>query len=145
VKIKLKFLTVILSIFLFQIGGFSTAEPKIPYVYKYSLSTRNKDTVNSVIFNHAKHGMEYKITCVDCHHQLEAGAEAVKESCLDCHGSKAIRRTQHTRLDSGEKRVQPYLIVLHEMCVDCHKEIKANHLYSKVPVACWRCHVRKKK
>ena len=143
--IKIKFPAVILSILLFLSCGIVYAEAEIPYVYKYSLSTRNKDTINSVIFNHAKHAMGYKIACVDCHHQLEAGAEAVKESCLDCHGSKAIRSTQHTQLDSGGKRAQPYLIVLHEMCVDCHKEVKANHLYSKVPVACWRCHVRKKK
>jgi hypothetical protein len=34
---------------------------------------------------------------------------------------------------------------LHQMCVECHKEIKANSSYSGVPVACWRCHVREKK
>jgi hypothetical protein len=32
---------------------------------------------------------------------------------------------------------------LHQMCVGCHKEVKANSAYSAVPVACWRCHIRK--
>ena len=94
--IKLKFLTVILSMFLFLIGGVGYTESEIPHDFKYSLSTRNMNTENQVIFNHSKHAMEYKITCVDCHHQLEPGAEAVGENCLDCHGSKAIRSAQHT-------------------------------------------------
>ena len=144
-KIKLKFLMVILSIFLFQIYGIGYTESEIPYFFKYSLSTRNMNTENQVIFNHSKHAMEYKITCVDCHHQLEPGAEAVGENCLDCHGSKAIRSAQQNQRISKEKRAQPYLIALHDMCVGCHKELKANSSYSKVPVACWGCHIRKKK
>jgi len=145
VKIKLKFLMAILSIFLFQICGIGYAESEIPYLFKYSLSTRNMNTENQVIFNHSKHAMEYKITCVDCHHQLEPGAEAVGENCLDCHGSKAIRSAQQNRRISKEKRAQPYLIALHDMCVGCHKELKAYDPYSRVPVACWGCHIRKKK
>ena len=144
-KIKLKFLIVILSIFLFQICGFGYAKSEIPYVFKYSLSTRKVNTENQVIFSHSKHAMEYKITCVDCHHQLESGAEAVNENCLDCHGSKAIRNNPPNRRSPKEKRVQPYLVVLHDMCVGCHKELKANGSYSKVPVACWGCHIRKQK
>ena len=144
-KIKLKFLMVILSIFLVQICGIGYAESEIPYFFKYSLSTRNMNTANQVIFTHSTHAMEYKIACVDCHHQLEPGAEAVGENCLDCHGRKAIRINQQNRLLPGEKRAQPYLIALHKMCVDCHKEIKANNSYSTVPVACWRCHHRTKK
>jgi endogenous inhibitor of DNA gyrase (YacG/DUF329 family) len=34
---------------------------------------------------------------------------------------------------------------LHQMCVECHKEIKANNSSPTVPVACWRCHNREKK
>ena len=144
-KIKLTILTVILSIFLFQIYEIGNAESEIPYVFKYSLSTRNMNYQNQVIFNHSRHAMDYKITCVSCHHQLETGAGAVNETCLDCHGREAIRTTRQNRPLSGEKRAQPYLIALHQMCVECHKEIKANNSYSTVPVACWRCHHRTKK
>jgi hypothetical protein len=145
VKIKLTILTVILSIFLFQIYEIGNAESEIPYVFKYSLSTRNMNYQNQVIFNHSRHAMDYKITCVNCHHQLEAGAGAVNETCRDCHGRKTIRINQQNRLVPGEKRAQPYLIVLHKICVECHKEVKASTSYSTVPVACWRCHIREKK
>jgi len=145
VKIKLIFLPVILLMFLFLIGGIGYTESKIPHDFKYSLSTRKMNYENQVIFNHSQHAMDYKITCADCHHQLEQGATAVDENCLDCHGNKAIRSAQQSRLISEEKRAQPYLIVLHDMCVGCHKELKVNDSYSRVPVACWRCHIRKKK
>ena len=144
-KIKLILLTVILSIFLFQIYGIGYTESEIPYVFKYSLSTRNMNTANQVVFNHSKHAMDYKVTCVNCHHQLEAGAGAVNENCIDCHGKEAIRINQQNRRIPGEKRAQPYLIALHQMCIECHKEVKANNSYSTVPVACWRCHNREKK
>jgi len=145
VKFIFKFLTVISPIILFQICGIGYAESEIPHVFKYSLATRNMNYEHSVIFKHSNHAMEYKISCVDCHHQLEPGAEAVKQNCLDCHGSKAIRSKPPNRRSPAEKKVQPYLIVLHDMCVGCHKELKAYDPYSKVPVACWRCHVRKRK
>jgi hypothetical protein len=145
VKMKFKFLTFTLSIFLFQICALGYAESEIPHVFKYSFSTSIKYDEHSVTFNHAKHAMEYKITCVACHHELEAGAAAVEENCLGCHGTKAIRNNQQKRRISKEKRAQPYLIVLHDMCVRCHKEIKANNPYLKVPVSCWRCHIRGKK
>ena len=144
-KIKFILLTVSLSIFLFQIYGIGYAESEIPYVFKYSLSTRNMNTENQVIFNHSGHAMDYKITCVNCHHQLEAGAGAVNETCLDCHGREAIRTNRQNRRVPGEERAQSYLIALHKMCVDCHKEIKVDNSYSTVPVACWRCHIREKK
>ena len=144
-KIKLKFLMVIVSILLFLICGFGYAESEIPYVFKYSLSTRDMNYERSVLFRHSKHAMEYKISCVDCHHQLESGAEAVEQNCLDCHGSKAIRISRQNRRHPKEKRAQPYLIALHDMCVGCHKELKTYDPYSRAPVACWRCHVRKKK
>ena len=142
---KTKFIAVVLTIIALGLSGIGYAGSEIPYVFKYSFSTHSKNYEHSVIFNHARHSMEYKITCVNCHHQLEPGAEAVEENCLDCHGTKAIRNNQQTRPISKEKRVQPYLIVLHDMCVECHKEVKANDSYSKVPVSCWRCHIRGKK
>jgi len=144
VKIKFKFLTAILSIFLFQICGIGYAESEIPYIFKYSLSTRIDNYEHSVTFNHSRHAMDYKITCVDCHHQLEPGAKVVEENCLDCHGAKAIRNNQQTRRIPKEKRVQRYLKVLHDMCIGCHKEVKANNPYSRMPVSCWRCHTRNK-
>ena len=72
-------------------------------------------------------------------HVLSAGL------IYDDNGRKALEKTQGTRRLPKEKRAQPYLIVLHDMCIECHKEIKANDSYANIPVACWRCHVRKKR
>ena len=142
---KIILIKCILSIIALSYYGLGYAESEIPYVFKYSFSTHSKNYEHSVIFNHSKHVMENKITCVDCHHQLEPGAEAIEKNCIDCHGTKAIRNNQQTRRSSNDKKARPYLIVLHDMCIGCHKEVKANNSYSKVPVSCWRCHIREKK
>jgi len=140
------FPVVILSILLFQIGGIGHTGSEIATVFEYELPVAGKRLYNShsVTFTHSKHAMEYKITCVRCHHELEPGAIAVAESCLDCHGRKAISNQRDQRVPK-KKRVQPYLIVLHDMCIDCHKAIKTNNPHVRVPLACWRCHIRKKK
>jgi hypothetical protein len=140
------FAVVILSILLFQGGGLGHAGSEIATVFEYDLPVAGERgyTSHSATFTHSKHAMEYKITCVRCHHELEPGAIAVEESCLDCHGRKAISNQRDRRVPK-EKRAQPYLIVLHDMCIDCHKEIKTNNPHVRVPLACWRCHIRKKK
>jgi predicted RNA-binding Zn-ribbon protein involved in translation (DUF1610 family) len=143
--IKIKLIGVVSTIIVLGSYGFGFAESQVPLVLKYELSF-NPYTYAShaVTFGHARHAMEYKITCVKCHHTLEPGAIAIEKSCLECHGNKAIRN-QRDRNVPKEERVQPYLIVLHNMCINCHKEIKINNRYFKVPVACWRCHIRKKR
>jgi len=144
--IGVKFLIVILPILLLQIYGIGYAESEITTVFKYEFPVAHKRIYKShtVTFAHSKHAMEYKITCFGCHHTLEPGAIAVEETCRDCHGSKAISN-QRNRRAPGEERIQPYLPALHDMCIDCQQEIKKYNSNVKVPLACWWCHIRKKK
>ena len=125
----------ILPVFMLQLHGIGHAESGITKVYKYEFPVANKRLYKShtVTFAHAKHAMEFKITCVQCHHTLEPGATAVEEACIDCHGSKALHG-QRNRRASGEKRTPPYLIALHGMCIDCHKED------GTAPTECSGCH-----
>jgi hypothetical protein len=141
----LEILTLILAVLLFQVDGIGHAESEISHVFEYDLPVANERAYkrHTATFTHSKHAMDYNITCVRCHHTLEPGATAVDESCRDCHGSEA-RTSLRNQGVPGEERGQPYLIAIHDMCVDCHKEIKANNPQVKVPLACWRCHIRKK-
>jgi hypothetical protein len=138
-------LTVILAVLLFQVDGIGHAESEISYVFEYELPVANERAYTShrVTFTHSKHAMDHNITCVRCHHELEPGAIAVEESCRDCHGSEALSNLRNQGVPK-EERGRPYLIVLHDMCIDCHKEIKTNDPQAKVPLACWRCHIREK-
>lgn len=138
-------LTVILPVLLFQVDGVGRAQSEIPYVFEYELPVANQQAYkrHTATFSHSKHAMDYDITCVRCHHTLEQGATAVDESCRDCHGSEALTNLRKQGVPR-EETGQPYLIALHDMCVDCHKEIKANNPGVKVPLACWRCHIREK-
>ena len=136
----------ILPILLLQFYGIGYTESEITKVFKYEFPVANKRVYKShtVTFAHSKHAMEFKITCVQCHHTLEPGATAAEKTCMDCHGSKALRDQRNRRVP-GEKSIQPYLIALHGMCIDCHKEVKEHNPDLRVPLACWRCHIRKKR
>ena len=143
--IKIKLLVVATAIIVLGLYRIGFTESEIPLILKYEFPVFNKQiySSHSATFAHSTHAMEYKITCVQCHHTLEPGAIAVEESCLDCHGRKAIRNQRDQRIPR-EERAQPYLIVLHDMCIDCHKQIKTSNPHVGLPVACWRCHIRKK-
>lgn len=147
-KIGVKSLIVILPILLLRIYGIGYTESGIPKIYKYEFPVAHKGPYKShtVTFQHAKHAMQFKITCVRCHHTLEPGAIAVEETCRDCHGKKAISN-QLNRRGHAEKRIQRYFKALHGMCIDCHKKVKKNNsnVNVKVPLACWQCHIRQKK
>jgi len=142
---KFKFLILILSIVLFQIGGSGWAESEIPLVFEYELPVFNKKKYDShtATFTHAAHAMQYKITCVRCHHTLEEGAVAVEETCLDCHEDTDLRSYARGRIIPVDKRIEYYMLSFHDQCINCHKEVKKYNGNAKVPVACWRCHIRK--
>lgn len=143
--IKIKFIAFASTLILLSLYGFGFAESQVPLVLKYKLSfNAHNYASHTVTFGHATHAMEYKMACVKCHHTQKPGDLAIEESCIECHGYKA-RSNQRDRNVPKEERARPYLTVLHEMCIDCHKEIKTNNRYISVPVACWACHIRKKK
>ncbi len=145
--IKINFLTMISSILFFLICGIGHTESEIPLVLKYELPDINelKNHSYSVTFTHSTHAMEYKIACVRCHHTLEPGAIAVEETCMDCHENTDLRSYKKFRNIAEEERLEYYILAFHDQCINCHKEIKKYNGGAKAPVACWRCHVRKRR
>lgn len=140
-------LTLISSVFLFRADGIGRAESEIAHVFEYELPVA-KERANkrhTVTFTHSRHAMDYDITCVRCHHTLEKGATAVEEGCKDCHEDTGLESYREFRSVSEEERQEHYILVLHDQCIDCHKEIKSHARRSRAPVACWGCHIRKKK
>ena len=142
---QLKFLILVLMIFLFQIGGYCWAESEIPLVFKYELPVVNEKKYDShtVTFTHAAHVATYKITCIHCHHTLEEGATAVEETCMDCHEDTDMRSVMQGRTIPEDERIEYYILTLHDQCIQCHKEIKQYNRNAKAPVACFQCHIRK--
>ena len=136
----------ILPVFMLQLYGIGHAESGITMVFKYEFPVAQKRLYKShtLTFAHSKHAMEFKITCVRCHHTLEEGAVAVEETCVDCHENTNFRRYNEARLIIPEEdRMEYYILAIHGQCIVCHKEIKKNSRVTKAPVACWRCHIRK--
>lgn len=145
---RVKILIVILPILFLQIYGIGHAESDIATVFKYEFPVAHGRmyTSHRVTFAHSKHAMEYKITCVRCHHTLDEGAVAVEETCADCHANKNFRRYGEARLIIPEKdRMEYYILAIHDQCIACHREIKKYNSHVRVPLACWGCHIRKKK
>ena len=146
--LKLKYRIILSSILFCLLCGIGFTESEIPFVFKHDLSVVNDRlyTSHSVTFTHAAHIMEYKITCVQCHHMLEPGATAVEERCADCHEGTDMRNYAGAReIISDEERIEYYILAIHDQCINCHKETKQHSGVAKVPVACWGCHIRKKK
>ena len=147
-KVKRRFPTVLLALLLFQIGGIGQTESDIPLVFEYDLRVVNERiyAAHYATFAHGRHAMEYNIACVECHHTLEEGSTAVEETCSDCHEGTERRNYGALRTITPEdERMEYYIIAFHAQCIICHKEIKKHNQNVQVPVACWGCHVRKKK
>jgi len=143
--IKTKLLAVASFIIVLGLYGLGFTESESPYVFRYELSKPKTKSMHSVTFKHSTHAMEYKITCLRCHHELEEGAVAVEERCVDCHEDTELKSYKEFRGISGEERQEHYILMMHDQCINCHKEIKTHYQNSMAPVACWGCHVRKKK
>ena len=145
---KLKLRIMISALFIFLICGIGQTESEIPLVFKYELPVVNDRLYasHSVTFTHATHAMDYKITCVQCHHTLKPGAVAVKKNCVDCHENIELRRYMEAIYIIPEKeRMDYHILAIHNQCINCHKETKRYGVVAKAPVACWGCHVRQKK
>lgn len=160
-KIKIKILVVASSIIVLGLclTGYTESQSQIPLVVKYELPF-NKSTYSShsVTFAHSTHAMERRIACIQCHHELEKGAIAVKKTCKDkdCHANTEMRSFLQAENIPKEKRKDYYFLAIHDQCINCHKEVrkydewtKAKEVrkygeWTKAPVGCWRCHAFKK-
>jgi hypothetical protein len=146
-RIQVYLQMVLLSFLFLLIGTVGYAESDIPMIIQYNLKSAREAESHSVTYKHQAHISEYRISCFHCHHTLEPGAAAVEETCADCHTNTDLRGYYKAEPSgSQEKRLEYHILALHDQCINCHKEIKANNRFAVTPpVACWKCHVRKKK
>jgi hypothetical protein len=90
------------------------------------------DTKGPVTFQHAKHTVDLKIACTDCHHVYKDGKNTLQkgqpiQKCSACHDVKESK--------GNTKKLQ---LAYHTNCKDCHKTLK------KGPVdKCTDCHAKK--
>lgn len=143
--VRIQLLVVVLTLIVLGLSGLGFTESESPYEFKYELSKPKTNTKHSVTFYHSRHAMEFKITCLRCHHNLEEGAAAVEERCADCHEDTELKSYREFQAVDEEERQEHFILVLHDQCIGCHKEIKTHYNNSTAPVACWGCHVRERK
>lgn len=80
-----------------------------------------------VKFSHAKHAVDYKIECKECHHADPAPEKEVKK-CIECHDIAQAK-------DGVLKAMDAY----HKNCIECHKKVNAEQGKAS-PVKCNDCH-----
>ena len=98
-----------------------------------------------VTFSHAKHNVDYKITCAECHHVYQDGKNVWKEGdevqkCEVCHtGAKAPKAKEGEPALSKEEKIKGYhYSAIHENCKECHKAAKKDG--KAAPTKCTECH-----
>jgi cytochrome c553 len=104
-------------------------------------------TKKNLPFSHKKHSEEYKVTCVDCHHDYKDGKNIWKEGdpvqkCEACHTDATIKDVN--KLPPEQQKLNLNL-AFHNNCRGCHQKIKKENKDSLIPVACTGCHAAEKK
>jgi len=98
-----------------------------------------KDIKGPVNFNHAKHNVEFKVACTECHHEYKDGNKDENlwkkgdpvEKCSKCHDP--------LKKDGNVKKLMK---AFHDNCKKCHKKLAAEG--KKAPgKKCVVCHLKK--
>ena len=98
-----------------------------------------KDLKPGVGFTHKKHNEDYKIACVECHHDYKDGKNVWKEGdkvhkCVECHDM----------VKNGPAKKQYKLKnAMHKNCQDCHKDLEKAGKPSGPSKKCNDCHTGK--
>jgi hypothetical protein len=132
-------------VFLLTICYHSAFADDIPLNFTYQFSDVDpvKIYAGAVTFSHGTHITNLKISCVHCHHDIEAGDTQVNNSCRDCHTEEGFPRFEEAASLSEEEKIEYYLVALHQLCIDCHIDTKRKVTQSRPPISCTRCHLVK--
>lgn len=95
-----------------------------------------KDIKGPVSFEHAKHNKEYGVSCDECHHVYQDGANTWKEGdpvkkCGECHDP-----------DKKEGNVKKLMMAFHGNCKDCHKKMAKEQGKNAPYKKCEDCHAK---
>jgi hypothetical protein len=98
-----------------------------------------KDLKPGVGFTHLKHSVDYKITCVECHHDYKDGKNVWKEGdevklCVECHDMKKR---------GPAKKQYKLKNAMHKNCQTCHKELAKDKKPTGPTKKCAECHTGK--
>jgi hypothetical protein len=118
----------------------------ITEVFEYSFEDVDpiKIFAGPVVFTHADHVKKYGLSCIACHHTLEAEDAEVEEHCQDCHAKPGFVRGKEAEVLDEDELIEHYLNALHTQCINCHKEKKIEDRKRKIPIGCTQCHDRTK-
>ena len=121
-----------MAIILFIVGfisfaAFSAKSPEQP------LRLMFKCAAGKVFFDHQTHlsDMGYGMSCRDCHHNLEEGAEVTPDDiqkCGECHEAESDDEDVPKRMDA-----------FHNQCLGCHHDFETGP--GSGPEECSLCHV----
>jgi hypothetical protein len=122
--------------FMFIAVGVLTAAD-VPDEVKIENPGYKSDKKGAVLLSHKKHQVDYKVACIECHHDYKDGKNVWKEGdpvkkCIECHDTNK----KQGKIDKSQN-------AFHKNCKDCHKEQtkagKKNAPYKK----CNDCHQKK--
>jgi hypothetical protein len=141
-----RFLTILIvaltGMLFLAVGNLTAAEKqKTPGEIKLKNKGYKKDKKGSVKLSHKKHNVDYKITCVDCHHVYKDGKNVWEEGdqvdkCSKCHDAK--KKNKKTK---AKKLQNAY----HKNCKNCHKALAKEGKKTGPFKKCNKCHEKKKK
>lgn len=135
---------VVLFIVLLKTFSGAWANSEIPDIFEYRFPDADPIRIYSgtVRFAHKAHIVDYRISCLRCHHYLKDPGTRISDSCRKCHTREGFPRFAEARALSSEERKQHYLVALHDQCISCHLDVRLINQQSSIPISCTRCHVR---
>jgi hypothetical protein len=127
-------------------AGVAVANDKGPETITMDSKVFPEHKKSLVTFNHAKHNVDYKVVCAECHHVYQDGKNVWKEGdevkkCDVCHtGAKAPKEPA---LSKEEEIKGYYYSAIHENCKGCHMTaVKEGKV---APTKCAECHPKAEK
>lgn len=139
---KLVMLVVIFFIGLISIAISAESENNFDVIEMKNSQAFENHRMEVVKFSHMKHIEDYGYSCGECHHD-ENGNELNDitynddiKSCFSCHNKK---ERPDRNMSNDEKR-EYYFDIIHQNCIDCHKNYNEEINEKIVPIRCMECH-----
>ena len=101
-------------------------------IIRYFDAVKNKKGYGEVEFNHKRHYVDYKLTCLTCHHEWKIDDSPNPHKCKSCHPLSITEPYKTVSLRNA----------FHRSCIKCHDFIRKESK-SDAPTSCdGSCHTR---